>query len=172
MNTNTFACDFNNLSQYLRAFAFKLTKDSQLADDLFQDTALRAFKNKDKFSANSNMKAWLSTIMKNIFINNFRSKKRWEKVLDNSDSDNLMNLEKNPTHNEGERQLYMDELYELIEGLDEGQKQPLLMRYQGYKYEEISEHMELPLGTIKSRIFLARKVLKKRAALLSKVCLS
>ena len=75
MNATQFTCDFNSLSKYLRAFALKLTKDAHLAEDLYQDTALRAFAYRDKFVAATNMKAWLCTIMKNTFINEFRKKK-------------------------------------------------------------------------------------------------
>ncbi len=161
MSTNNFAIEFNNLSQYLRGFAYKLTQDIHLAEDLFQDTALRAFRYREKLAADSNVRAWLSTIMKNIFINNFRAKKRRGKVFDNAVEDFLPYQNSLSTANEGDLQLALDDLSQLIEDLDEKYSTPILMLYQGYKYEEICDELALPLGTVKSRIYIARKSLKR-----------
>lgn len=161
MSTNNFAIEFNNLSQYLRGFAYKLTQDIHLAEDLFQDTALRAFRYREKLAADSNVRAWLSTIMKNIFINNFRAKKRRGKVFDHAVEDFLPYQDNLSTANEGDLQLALDDLSQLIENLDEKYSTPILMLYQGYKYEEICDELALPLGTVKSRIYIARKSLKR-----------
>lgn len=160
MSTNNFLLEFNALSGYLRSFALKLTNDAHAAEDLFQDTALRAFKHQDKFSSDSNLKAWLCTIMKNTFINNFRKKKRRGQILGDTKNLTFMDPESMSARNEGEGNVLIEELQDLIDTLDDNLREPFLMAYQGYKYEEICQHLSLPVGTVKSRIFCARKELK------------
>ncbi len=160
MNATHFAHEFNTLSQYLRAFAYKLTRDASAADDLFQDTAFLAFKNQHKFQSDTNLKAWLSTIMKNAFINGFRKRQRRGQVLDDSTEYFRLNSNGNAISNEGEAQVHYQDLFALVEMLNDNLKQPFLMAYRGYKYEEISQELDIPLGTIKSRVFAARKFLK------------
>ncbi|WP_170110398.1 RNA polymerase sigma factor [Flavilitoribacter nigricans] len=162
MSETEFTYKFNTLSHYLRSFAYKLTRDSHLAEDLFQDTALRAFNNQDKFVKSTNMKAWLSTIMKNTFINNFRRKQRWSKVIIQTDENYLMENESKAVWNKGEEKVSGEALEQLVNDLDEGMRVPFLMMLQGFKYHEIADRMELPLGTIKSRIFMARRQLKEQ----------
>lgn len=160
MSNLEFTYQFNTLSRYLRSFAFKLTRDIHLAEDLFQETALRAFKNKEKFAASTNLKAWLSTIMKNTFINNFRRKQRWDKIIIHTSEPYLMESEEKAVWNEGERKVSGEALERLVNQLDESLKIPFVMMLKGYKYHEIADRMELPLGTVKSRIFMARRELK------------
>ncbi len=160
MNATHFASEFDTLSQYLRAFAYKLTGDASSADDLYQDTAFLAFKNREKFRAETNLKAWLSTIMKNAFINSFRKRKRRGEVMDNSPENFRLNSGRNSIENDGEKLVYYQDLFALVEMLNDKLKQPFLMAYQGYKYDEISQQLDLPVGTIKSRVFAARKFLK------------
>jgi RNA polymerase sigma-70 factor (ECF subfamily) len=160
MNANQFTSRFNKYTPYLNAFAMKLTKDPCKAKDLFQDTAFRAFRNQDKFTTDINMKSWLTTIMKNAFINDYRKRLRNREVSDNTEDMIMLHSMNNSTKNGGEENIMFDELTSLIEDLDEGLKKPFLMAFQGYKYDEISEEMNMPLGTIKSRIFIARKILK------------
>ncbi|MCB0633996.1 MAG: sigma-70 family RNA polymerase sigma factor [Lewinella sp.] len=166
MNTSEFVCDFNKFSHYLKAFALKLTKDIHLAEDLYQDTALRAFRHRDKYTAKTNMKAWLSTIMKNTFINEFRKRKRWEKVMVNTSEDHMLESESKCTWNAGEEQVRGEVLEQEIEKLEDPLRIPFLLMIKGYKYEEIAHVMDLPLGTIKSRIFMARRRLKDKLRVL------
>ncbi len=162
MNTNNFTLEFTSLAHHLRAFAYTLTRDTSSAEDLFQETALRAFRHKEKYSANTNMKAWLSTIMKNAFINSFRRKKRQRALQDTTVEGVLLNSSDQSVLNNGEENLRLRELYRIIDDLDEGLKRPFLLAYEGYKYQEIHEIMGLPIGTIKSRIFMARKEMKAK----------
>ena len=162
MNAIRFMNEFELLSHYLKAFAYKLTGDASAADDLFQDTALLAFKYRERFHSGTNFKAWLSTIMKNAFINSFRKRKRRGEVLDNSTEHFRLNSGSKTISNKGEEQLAYEELLALVGELNDTLRQPFLMVYQGYKYEEIGEAMNLPIGTIKSRVFAARQFLKKR----------
>lgn len=163
MTTNNFLQEFDKWSFYLRGFAMKLTRDKTQADDLFQETALNAFRYKDKFSIDTNMKAWLCTIMKNSFINQFRKKQRRPLIHDTTEELNLLNTKDTVVYNEGESNIQMKELLSTIDSLNDELRIPFLMAYQGYKYDEISERLGgLPMGTVKSRIFHARKMIKRK----------
>ena len=153
---------FTQLTGNLESFAFKLTKNNEDAEDLFQETAYRAITNKDKFNPGTNLKAWLFTIMKNIFINNYRKKVKANTIFDSTDNDFYLNSGKNRVENDAGTNITMDELDGIIEGLDESIKSPFIMHYLGYKYQEIADKLSLPLGTVKSRIFFARKALQDR----------
>lgn len=162
MSAYNFAYKFELLAHYLKSFAMKLTRDKHLAEDLFQETALSAFRNKDKFIPDTNMKAWLSTIMKNAFINSFRKKKRQGTLFDRTPENFWINSGGAMILNEGEDKVNQDDIWLLIEGLDEKLRKPFILNYKGYKYHEIAEEETLPIGTIKSRIFTARKLLKEK----------
>lgn len=161
MSTNQFVQNFDSLSSYLRSFAMKLTRDRHVADDLFQETALNAFRHRSKFKENTNMKAWLSTIMKNSFINLYRKNQRRSEIQDTSAESYFLNSFGGTTENEGEMNIHIKEITKIIDELDEGYRTPFLMAYKGYQYNEIQVAMgDLPMGTIKSRIHHARRILK------------
>lgn len=154
---------FNQLSQQtqtLNNFAYSLTRDSEDAKDLYQETAFRALSNRDKFQPGTNFKAWLITIMKNIFINNYRRKIKGGIVSDNSENQYFFNSLNNSVLNRAESDIMMKELNRMVESLDDSLKIPFLRYYHGFKYQEIADELHLPLGTVKSRIFFARKALK------------
>ena len=145
----------------LRAFALKLTGSSSDAEDLYQDTALRIIMHADKFNEGTNFKAWAVTIMRNIFINNYRKKIRRNMIVDQTPNSYYLDSNEVNEPNAGETEIIFSELMVLVEGLPEDFKRPFLMAFDGYKYEEIAEELGSPLGTIKSRIFFARKKLQK-----------
>ncbi len=161
MSTIEFDGKLFSLSQMLHGFAYNLTKNSEDAKDLCQETAFRALANKEKFQPGTNFKAWTFTIMKNIFINNYRKKVKSNTILDNTENQFLLNSATHATGNNAEAKILMDELNGFIARLDDSVKIPFLMHYDGYKYQEIADELELPLGTVKSRIFFARKELKE-----------
>ncbi len=160
MSTVEFDRQFNNMSALLHAFAYNLTKNVEDSKDLYQETAFRAMTNRDKFRAGTNLKAWLFTIMKNIFINNYRKKVKANTIMDSTDNLYYINSGKSIIANGAESNIMMKEIIALVEDLEESIKIPFLMHYQGFKYQEIADHLDLPLGTVKSRIFFARKELK------------
>lgn len=160
MSTIEFNSKFNQLSALLNSFAYNLTKNSEDAKDLFQETAFRAMTNREKFRPGTNFKAWLFTIMKNIFINNYRKKVKANTIMDSTDNMYYINSGSVIIGNGAESNIMMKELTALVEKLDNSIKIPFLMHYRGYKYQEIADELDLPLGTIKSRIFFARKELK------------
>lgn len=150
-----------NVNQSLRAFSLKLTGNLTDANDLYQDTALRIISNADKFRAGTNFKAWAVTIMRNIFINNYRKKVRRGTILDQTPNNYYLNSGDVAVTNEGESNASYKELIDMVATLPDEFKQPFWMAYKGYKYDEIAEKLDAPLGTIKSRIFFARRKLRK-----------
>jgi RNA polymerase sigma-70 factor (ECF subfamily) len=150
----------NDMSSVLHAFAYNLTKNVEDAKDLYQETAYRAITNQDKFRPGTNLKAWLFTIMKNIFINNYRKKSKAKTIMDSTDNLYYINSGSITINNTAESNIMMKELIKMVEELDNSIKVPFLMHYQGFKYQEIADQLDLPLGTVKSRIFFARKELK------------
>ncbi|MBK7409736.1 MAG: RNA polymerase sigma factor [Saprospirales bacterium] len=149
------------ISGSLRAFALKLTGNVADADDLYQDTALRIMSNADKYQEGTNFKAWAVTIMRNIFINNYRKKVRRGTILDQTPNNYYINSGDVSVSNDGETNAAYKELLKMVSSLPDEFKRPFWMAFKGYKYDEIAEELDAPLGTIKSRIFFARRKLRK-----------
>ena len=162
MKKADFNTSFYSLTPSLHSFAYNLTKDKEDAKDLYQETAFRAMTNREKFKAGTNMKAWLFTIMKNIFINNYRKRSKANTIMDNTDNLYFLNSSENAISNGAGTNIMMDELNTMIQNLEESIRVPFEMHYVGFKYQEIADKLELPLGTVKSRIFFARKELKSQ----------
>jgi RNA polymerase sigma factor (sigma-70 family) len=149
-------------SEFLRPFAINLTRDNEAAQDLYQETMYKALANQEKYHAGTNIKAWLFTIMRNIFINNYRRKAKHQTVFDNSPNDFLLNNNQVTVANVAESNMQMKEIRKAIYNLPEIFKTPFSLYFDGYKYHEIAEALHEPLGTIKSRIHFARKLLKEQ----------
>jgi RNA polymerase sigma factor (sigma-70 family) len=158
--------EFNQMllsnADFLKPFAINLTRDSEAANDLFQDTLYKALVNREKFNVGTNIKAWLFTIMRNIFINNYRRKAKQKTIFDNSPNDFLINQNQVSINNTAESAIKTKEINKSIQELPEIYKTPFLLYFDGYKYNEIAEVLVEPLGTIKSRIHFARKLLKEQ----------
>jgi RNA polymerase sigma-70 factor, ECF subfamily len=161
MSTSEFDIKFNKLTDSLNAFAYNLTKNSEDAKDLYQETAIRAITNRDKFRPDTNFKAWTFTIMKNIFINNYRKKVKSNTIIDSTDNLYFLNSGSALIENDAHSNILMTELQEMVDSLEENIRIPFVMHYEGFKYQEIADEFDLPLGTVKSRIFFARKALKE-----------
>jgi RNA polymerase sigma-70 factor (ECF subfamily) len=151
-----------NNAEYLKPFAITLTRDNETAKDLLQETMFRALANREKYNAGTNIKAWLYTIMRNIFINDYRRKAKQNTILDNSINDFLLNSNQLSVVNAAESNLKMKEIQQAVYGLPDIFKNPFMLYFDGYKYNEIAELLKEPLGTIKSRIHFARKLLKEQ----------
>ncbi len=162
MTTLEFDSNLNKMSTMLHSFAYNLTKNVEDAKDLFQETSFRAITNREKFQTGTNFKAWLFTIMKNIFINNYRKKVKSNTIMDGTDNQYFINSVNVSTPNRAESDIMMQELTNMVDNLDESIQVPFVMHYQGFKYQEIADDLQLPLGTVKSRIFFARKELKDK----------
>ncbi|HMX41192.1 MAG TPA: RNA polymerase sigma factor [Saprospiraceae bacterium] len=162
MTTMEFDTKLSGLNALLHSFAYNLTKNVEDAKDLYQETAFRALYNRDKFQPGTNFKAWTFTIMKNIFINNYRKKIKANTILDTTDNQYYLNSGSHATGNAAEGKMMLKELNGMVELLDDSVRIPFLMHFEGFKYQEIADDLHLPLGTVKSRIFFARKELKER----------
>ncbi len=156
--------EFNQLllsnTEFLKPFALTLTRDNEAAKDLFQETLYRALANKDKYNVGTNIKAWLYTIMRNIFINNYRRKAKQTTLFDSTPNEYLLNSNQNAVTNEALAGINLKEVQKAIYNLPEIFRNPFLLYFDGYKYHEIADMLSEPLGTVKSRIHFARKLLK------------
>ncbi|MEO8582858.1 MAG: sigma-70 family RNA polymerase sigma factor [Flavitalea sp.] len=155
--------EFNSMlvsnSEFLRPFAITLTRDSEIAKDLFQETLYRAIANREKYNVGTNIKAWLYTIMRNIFINNYRRNIKKRTVFASSVYE--MNWEHLQASNYStEAKVQMKEILNTVDRLPELFKKPFLLYYEGFRYHEIADILKEPLGTVKSRIHFARRLLK------------
>ena len=137
------------------------TRDDEDANDLVQDTMLKAVTYHGKFREGTNLKGWLYTIMKNTFINNYRRFVKTSGLVSQSDEISNAHLAHSATHNAGEGKFVMADIKEAMAGLSEEYYVPFSMYFEGYKYHEISEHLQIPIGTVKTRIHVARRTMKK-----------
>ncbi|MEK7257855.1 MAG: RNA polymerase sigma factor [Bacteroidota bacterium] len=159
MSTIEFNSHFGSLQPKLLPFAYRLTNNLEDAKDLIQETALRAYNNKEKFEVGTNFRAWVTTIMRNTFINIYRKKKNRNTTSEPTDSYIFIN-EDHAVDNSAHSNMMMLELDSILGRLDYIYRKPFLLFVEGYKYEEIAENMSLPIGTVKSRIFFARQKLQ------------
>lgn len=150
-----------DLSDKLHYYALSLTSDSEKAHDLLQDTFLKALKNSDKFTQNTNFRAWIYTIMKNTFINDYRRNVKAKNTFDDANNDYHLMLSKNKVYPSPESFYNSKEINNSIDALEDDFKIPFNLFLEGFKYKEIAKELNLPLGTVKSRIFFTRKKLGK-----------
>ncbi|MBT8231280.1 MAG: sigma-70 family RNA polymerase sigma factor [Saprospiraceae bacterium] len=144
---------------FLYKIAYKYTSESEVADDLVQETLYKALKNESSFKKGTNLRAWLSIILRNNFINEYRKKSRYTNTDDVTTY--VGDKEKYKAGNAGISQMHLEYINNAITQLPDNLKQPFLYYFDGYSYEEISNMFKVPLGTVKSRIHHARKKLKK-----------
>ena len=164
MGTAKFQSNLMSLQANLLNFAYMLTSNRDDAYDLLQDTTLKALDNEDKYQENTNFKGWVFTIMRNIFINNYRRVGRAATVVDTTENLYHLNLSQDSGLETPEGSVSVGEISSAINEFSDEYRIPFSMHIQGYKYNEIAEKMNLPLGTVKSRIFFARKKLQARFA--------
>ncbi len=151
-----------NLETKLGYFAKSLTLNSESAKDLLQETMLKAISNRDKFQGDKNLKAWVFTIMKNTFINNYRRTIRVSTIIDSTDNLYYLNLNVGSSYQSPESQYNTLEIQKAIQELPDDYRIPFEMHVRGYKYKEIAEHLSQPLGSIKSKIIFARRRLMEK----------
>lgn len=162
MTALEFTYHIGKVSKSLKPFAMKLTRDYEEANDLLQDTLLKAFTNRDKYTEGTNLKAWLYTIMKNTFITNYQRMVRKNTFIDTSDNLHFINSVESSTDNMAISSFAMNDINRAVGLLDEAYKTPFMMYFRGFKYHEIAEKLDIPIGTVKNRIHIARKELKDR----------
>lgn len=145
----------------LYKFAIKLTANNEEADDLLQETSLKALDNRDKFQPETNFKGWLYTIMRNIFINNYRKASRDKTYVDQTENQYHINLNRDYAIDHTEAAYDIKEIHKAVHALPKEYRIPFAMHISGFKYQEIADHLGVPIGTIKSRIFFTRQKLQK-----------
>ncbi|MFL5727875.1 MAG: RNA polymerase sigma factor [Cytophagaceae bacterium] len=154
--------EFNNLvytaSKSLKHPALKYTRNNvEDANDLIQDALLKALRNKDKFKQGSNIKAWLYVIMKNTFISKYHHEKAM--ITDSIEEEYTLKSSEAITSNRAAGNMAMEDIQQAIKQLDKSLKDPFMLHFSGFKYEEIAVKLQIPLGTVKNRIHVARKTL-------------
>jgi RNA polymerase sigma-70 factor (ECF subfamily) len=160
MATSEFQQKLLQLQKHLYHFAFRLTSNADNARDLLQETNLKALNYSDRFEYDTNFKAWIFTIMKNTFINNYRRRinfniiNGFDGIFELSQIESVVSLD--PAS-----MLETKQLEKIVESIDDKLKVPFKMKHEGFKYKEIAEKLDIKLGTVKSRIFIARKILMK-----------
>lgn len=150
------------LQNNLLNFAYQLTANREQAQDLLQDTTLKALDNEDKYVDNVNFKGWIFTIMRNIFINNYRQNARKATVIDQTEDLYHLNISQDSGLSTPEGSYAVKEISLALNSFSDDYRIPFNMFVAGYKYNEIAEKMNLPLRTVKSRIFFARKTLREQ----------
>ena len=164
MSSSDFKTKVLGLQPNLLNFAYMLTSNRDDAYDLLQDTTLKVLNNQEKYVENTNFKGWVFTIMRNIFINNYRRVVRSATVIDQTEDCYHLNLSQDSGIESPEGSYAASEITAAIAEFPEKYRVPFSMHVQGYKYNEIADEMGLPIGTIKSRIFFARQELQQRFA--------
>ena len=152
---------FNWSSGGVLRFAYKLTANREEANDLLQETSLKALDNEEKYVPDTNFKGWMYTIMRNIFINNYRKIVRDQTFVDTTDNYYHLNLPQDSGFESTEGAYDLKEMHRIVNALPREYKIPFSMHVSGFKYREIAEKLGLPLGTVKSRIFFTRQRLQQ-----------
>jgi len=162
MNALQFQKNLLSLQENMMNFALTLTSNRDDAQDLLQDTTLKVLDNQEKYVDNVNFKGWVLTVMRNIFINNYHKVVRTQTVIDqNADLYNL-DVMNDSGFDSPDGSYQLGEINLAIENLENELRVPFSLYLSGYKYHEIADQLALPLGTVKSRIFFARKELQDR----------
>ena len=160
MTALEFGYTIDRLSGSLKPFAMRLTRDIEDANDLMQETVLKAFSNREKYTEGTNLKAWMFTIMKNTFITNYQRMIRKNTFIDSTENMHYINSSTSAIENSAFEKFAMKDINKAIEKLDDAYKVPFLMHFKGFKYHEIADKLDIPIGTVKNRIHIARKELK------------
>lgn len=160
MTGTEFSVKVNTLTTSLKPFALKLTKDMEDANDLIQETMMKAYRNRDKFADGTNLKAWMYTIMKNTFITNYQRMVRRNTFIDTTDNLHYINSTDSTIQNGAYQNFALGDINKAVDNLPESYKVPFVMHFRGFKYHEIADKLSIPIGTVKNRIHIARKDLK------------
>jgi RNA polymerase sigma-70 factor (ECF subfamily) len=153
-----------DLQNNMMNFALTLTSNREEAKDLLQETTLRALDNKEKYYENVNFKGWVFTIMHNIFVNNYHRVVRSQTMIDQTENLYHLNMHQDSGFDSPEGSYTVAEIMKVINNFADEYKVPFSMHVSGFKYEEIAQQLGLPIGTVKSRIFFARKKLQELLA--------
>jgi RNA polymerase sigma-70 factor (ECF subfamily) len=141
-----------------------LTHNNEDSNDLVQETVLKAYRYKDKFESGTNLRGWLYTILKNSFINNYRRDAKRNTFLDSTDNTFFLDIPSHRIENQAELKFIRRDLEAAIDELPLELRITFTMNVEGYKYHEIAEELQIPIGTVKTRIFVAKRILREKLA--------
>lgn len=161
MRTASFAQNLLSVQTELLHFAYKLTSNQEDANDLLQETSLKALDNEEKYTAETNFKGWMYTIMKNIFINNYRKVLRDQTYVDHTENQYYLNQGLDIEGESTDSSYDLKEMHRIVNALPKEYRLPFSMYVSGFKYREIADKLGLPLGTVKSRIYFTRQKLQE-----------
>ncbi|PST82542.1 RNA polymerase subunit sigma [Pedobacter yulinensis] len=151
----------------LRNYALRFTHNLDDAEDLLQETMLKALRYANLYKEGTNLKAWLYTILRNTFINDYRSKSKWTSVIEVNEDLSSQQLRTSASNNLAENKFMSGDIQTALGSLPEEYRVPFLRYFEGYKYHEIAEELRIPIGTVKTRIFMARQQLKSKLRMYS-----
>ena len=160
MTSVDFGYRIEALTGSLKPYALKLTRDNEDANDLLRETIFKAYSNKIKFEEGTNLKAWMYTIMRNTFITNYQRMVRRKTFIDTSENNYYIDSGSTAIENRAQGSFAMKDINEAIDGLKDIYKIPFTLYFRGFRYYEIAERLQIPIGTVKNRIHIARKELK------------
>jgi len=142
-------------------FATKLTRCEHKAKDLFQESAIKAFQNQDKLDDLEKFKSWFSTILYNTFINGYRKQARRRELLNNVNGQLPHFFNRSKDYNAGFENLKLQDVRELSKQVGPNSYKAFNLYTEGHSYKEISQDLDIAIGTVKSRIHFARNRMKK-----------
>jgi len=161
LKPDLFAGDLVGMQEQLYYYALQLTEDREDALDLVQETSYKALKNQSRLHNDEHIRAWLYTILKNTYINYLRSSHNRQLVHDTEELNQYSTQTGNSNEGLPDQELMKKELIEIIKLLPNAYEKPIQLFLTGYSYKEISQHMRIPIGTVKSRIHLGKKHIRK-----------
>jgi RNA polymerase sigma factor (sigma-70 family) len=162
MTQSEFTQSVNLYSKALQLHALNFTKDPDDANDLLQDTLVKAIRFAKNFNHGTNVKGWLFVIMRNTFINSYRQSQRHRDRIVQVEEISSANLSHSATTNHAERRFAMEDIKNALNRLPAAYSVPFIRYFEGYKYKEIAEELGIPVGTVKTHIHQARLLLKKQ----------
>ncbi|WP_285010869.1 RNA polymerase sigma factor [Pedobacter faecalis] len=162
MNNPTLNHDICDCRHSLEGYATSLTNDYDDANDLVQDTLIKAIRCSHLYKEGTNLKGWLFTIMKNTFINNYRRSVKKKSVVETTDELTSYQLASSAATNLCDRKFTSEDINKAFGKVAPEYAIPFLRYFEGYKYHEIADELGIPLGTVKTRIHVARHILKKQ----------
>lgn len=161
METLNFDTDIYQYKQPLLDRALAYTRDEDEAADLVQDTFVKAFRFSAKFELGTNVRGWLFTILRNTFLNHYHKSKRKSEVIQQDEELTSSQLYMSSFSNAGTAKFMMEDIQKSLNALPEDCRYCFCKYFEGYKYHEIAEDLGIPLGTVKTKIHVARGLLKK-----------
>lgn len=159
---NSFESLVQNEMQSMKSLAMQLTRNLEDANDLVQETVLKALRYKEKYTEGTNLRGWVLTILKNTFINNYRRMVKRKTFIDSTDNTYFLDLPSHRTENQAEIKFIRKDLESAISILQPELKVTFMLNIEGFKYHEIAEELNIPIGTVKTRIFVAKRILRKK----------